>query len=388
MSDHLPSPTAGPAAARSAGAGLSRRNFALGALSLLSTIGLAACGSDDKAAGNSTAPATGTTPASPAPGSAGTSASAAGAASGSAGPSGPAQYPLDSFPVTITHKLGTTTIPAEPKRIVSVGLTEQDFLLALGIVPVADTDWYGGQPNAIWPWAKAALGDSAPPKMLTEADGIQYLEVAKLKPDLILALNSGLDKAAYAQASKIAPTVGPPASAKSNYFDSWALYLQVIGQAVGRSARAAAVEADLRQQFKAAAAANPQFAGKKAIFVQGAVSDGNFYAYEKGLGTEFLTDLGFDIPAELNEYVPAEGGQALVPAERIEVFNSADYLIWATESDADETALKALPGFSDLKAVKAGNSVYTGDVLSGAIYFSTPLSLPYVLEKLVPLLNA
>lgn len=363
--------------------GLSRRAFALGSLSLLAGVGLTACGET----GTTATSDTGTPPATTAPATGTTASAAPSAAPGSAAPASSAAPAADTFPVTITHKLGTTTIPAEPKRIVSVGLTEQDFLLALGIVPVADTDWYGGQPNAIWPWAKPALGDAAPPQMLTDADGIQYLEIAKLKPDLILGLNAGMDEKSYAQATKIAPTIGAPASGKQEYFDAWPLYLQVIGQAVGKSAQAAELTTQLQQRFKDAAAANPEFAGKKAIFIQGAVSDGNFYAYEKGLGTEFLTDLGFDIPAELDQYVPAEGGQALVPAERIDVFDSADYLIWATESDEDEAALKALPGFSDLKAVKAGKSVYTGAILSGAIYFSTPLSLPYVLDHLIPLLK-
>jgi iron complex transport system substrate-binding protein len=367
---------------RPPGPTLSRRSFALGSLSLLAAAGLAACGSGDKtAAGGDTS-----RPASTGDAGSGTASSGAtGSVTHSVSSPPPA---VDTFPMTIEHKLGSTTIPAEPKNIVSVGLTEQDFLLALGIVPVADTDWYGGQPNAIWPWAKKALGTAAPPTMLTDADGIQYLEIAKLKPDLILGLNAGLDQKAYQQAAKIAPTIASPAGGTTDYFDAWPLYLEVIGRAVGRSAQAAQIEADLHKRFADAAAANPHFAGKKAIFIQGAVSDGNFYAYEKGLGTEFLTDLGFDIPAELDEYVPAEGGQALVPAERIDVFNSADYLIWATESDADEAALKALPGFADLTAVKADRSVYTGDILSGAIYFSSVLSLPYVLDHLVPLLNA
>jgi iron complex transport system substrate-binding protein len=39
----------------------------------------------------------------------------------------------DAFPVTIEHKYGSTEITARPERIVTVGLTEQDALLALGI---------------------------------------------------------------------------------------------------------------------------------------------------------------------------------------------------------------------------------------------------------------
>ena len=60
-------------------------------------------------------------------------------------------------PVTIEHKYGSTTVSEAPTRVVTVGLVEQDALLALGVVPVGTTEWYGEQPGALWPWAQAEL---------------------------------------------------------------------------------------------------------------------------------------------------------------------------------------------------------------------------------------
>src|SRR5687768_7469820 len=68
--------------------------------------------------------------------------------------------PSDTFPVTVEHQFGETTIDAEPQRVVVVGLTEQDILLELGVTPVATTEWYGEQPYAVWPWAADLLGDA------------------------------------------------------------------------------------------------------------------------------------------------------------------------------------------------------------------------------------
>ena len=51
------------------------------------------------------------------------------------------------------------------------GLREQDALLALGIVPVATTEWYGKHPGAIFPWAEEALGDAPKPEVLDFTDG-------------------------------------------------------------------------------------------------------------------------------------------------------------------------------------------------------------------------
>src|SRR5262245_5354376 len=56
---------------------------------------------------------------------------------------------VGTFPVTITHKYGQTTIDATPARVISVGFVDQDTILALGVTPVAVRDWYGDQPYAV-----------------------------------------------------------------------------------------------------------------------------------------------------------------------------------------------------------------------------------------------
>ena len=153
---------------------------------------------------------------------------------------------------------------------------------------------------------------------------------------------------------------------------------------ISRNGRASASAAPSRTASPAAAA-NPGFAGKKAIFLQNAVYDGNLIAYQKGLSTEFLTDLGFAIPAEIDPFVK-EGEQAYIPVEKISVLNAADVLVWGTEKDSDRVALEKVPGFASLTAVQAGRSVYTSGELAGAIYFASPLSLPFVVDQLVPML--
>jgi iron complex transport system substrate-binding protein len=54
----------------------------------------------------------------------------------------------DAFPVTIEHALGETTIEAEPTRVATLGWTDQDHVLALGVVPVGATKiTWGGNDN-------------------------------------------------------------------------------------------------------------------------------------------------------------------------------------------------------------------------------------------------
>ena len=66
----------------------------------------------------------------------------------------------------------------------------------------------------------------------------------------------------------------------------------------------------------------------------------------------------------------------------------ADVIVFATETPADLTALKKVPTFERLRAVAENRAVYTDGTLAGALYFISPLSLPYALERLTPQLAA
>src|ERR1700732_709492 len=134
-------------------------------------------------------------------------------------------------PLTITHAFGETTIPEPPKRVVSAGFTGQDDLLALGIVPVAVTNWFGDQPFGVWPWAQPKLGN-AKPVVLNLDNGIQVEKIADLKPDLIVATDAGVDADTYHKLSAIAPTV--PQSDSYAFFEPWKDQATAVGQAVFR----------------------------------------------------------------------------------------------------------------------------------------------------------
>ena len=112
-----------------------------------------------------------------------------------------------AFPAQVEHKFGTTTVPSKPERIVVVGLTEQDTVLALGDKPIATTEWYGEQPYAVWPWAREAARRRQADRALERADGLQFERIAALRPDLIIGVNAGLTKKDYEKLSRLAPTI-------------------------------------------------------------------------------------------------------------------------------------------------------------------------------------
>ena len=273
--------------------------------------------------------------------------------------------PSDTFPVTVEHQFGETTVDAEPQRVVVVGLTEQDILLELGVTPVATTEWYGEQPYAVWPWAVDLLGDAEPE---------------------VLATTDGLEQETYDKLAEIAPTVASVEGSEP-YFSSWQEQTRVVAAAVGRSAEGEDLIDGVETAYAEAAAAHPEFAGLTATFSQGAAWEGNLWVYPEGLNTDFLTDLGFTITPGLEEHAPEEGVQAQISAENTGLLE-ADVVVFATEEPDAIDGLLDFGTLSTLPAVKENRAIYTDGELAGAIYFLTPLSQKHVLEELLPRLES
>jgi iron complex transport system substrate-binding protein len=97
--------------------------------------------------------------------------------------------------------------------------------------------------------------------------------------------------------------------------------------------------------------------------------------------------LGFEINPKLAPLVEERGVQVGISEERLDVIDS-DVIVFATEKRSDLSAFEKVPTFEKLSAVAENRAVYTDATLAGALYFISPLSLPYVLEHLTPQLEA
>ena len=309
----------------------------------------------------------------------------AGCGNGDDAPERSSASPDASFPAKVEHQFGITTVPAKPKRIVVVGVTEQDTVLALGYKPIATTEWYGDQPDAVWPWAQDELGD-AKPTVLDVSDGFQFERIAGLRPDLIIGVNAGMDRTDYKKLSRLAPTIAAPKDSTAS-FSPWDQQVALIAAALGKPEEGRALVERIESDYAKAAKAHPEFAGKTVTFSQNAFYNGLLYVYPAGLNTEFLTLLGFEINPKLTRLVKKRGEQVTISGEQLPVID-ADVILFATEKPADIPALKKVPTFNRLPAVAEHRAVYTDGILTGAIYFISPLSLPYVLERLTPQLKA
>ena len=143
---------------------------------------------------------------------------------------------------------------SSPARVATLGWSDQDFALALGVAPVGAVKiTWGGNEKASTPWydAKLAELDAHEPTRYDDADGAPVEEIAKLTPDLILATNSGLTQDEYTKLSKIAPVVAFPGEA---WGTPWQTSLDLVGRALGKEREATQVRKETEASIAAAAA--------------------------------------------------------------------------------------------------------------------------------------
>lgn len=293
----------------------------------------------------------------------------------------PAPQPAAS---TVQHKYGTTEVPAEPARIVTVGLTDQDAALALGVKPVGTIDWYGGYPNGVWPWQQEEFGAELP-TVVGDASTIDFEAVAALQPDLILGVYSGLTQADYDKLAQIAPTVAQPVGFE-DYLAPWQDQTRLIGQALGQAEQADALIAGVEAKFEEAIAAHPEFAGK-TVAATAFNEPGSYGIYgADDAKNRFFTSLGFIVPEPIKE-LTASGGYGSISAERFDLLD-VDLLVWFTSTTPELIPeLEASPVYQQLGAHREGRDIFLGPqdkVLNGAISWSTVLSLPIAIDEMVP----
>lgn len=292
------------------------------------------------------------------------------------------------FPVTIEHKYGETTITEAPERVISLGFTDQDPLLALGVIPVAVRYWYGDEPNAIFPWALDEA-DGAEPEVLNMTYGtLNYEAILALQPDLIIAVSAGITEEEYELLSQIAPTI-PQTDEYINFGMPWQETTRMIGAAVGKSDEAEALIERIEGLFAEAREANPHFEGQTVAvaYQNGATNTYGYYTDQDSRG-RFFTDLGFVVPEALIENA-GDLFYADLSSERIDLLDQDLLVFLALQfSAAGREGIESDPLISRLDAMREGRVVFVPMEYDDALGFSTVLSLEYALEGILPELEA
>ena len=292
----------------------------------------------------------------------------------------------DAFPVTVEHALGSTEITEEPKRVVTLGWSDQDVALALGVVPVgAVAITWGGNDQKSTPWFDEALEKlgGEQPARYSDADGAPVAEIAELQPDLILATSSGITAAEYDKLSKLAPVVAYP---DAPWTTSWEDSLELVGQALGRNDRAEQLEDQVEDQLDQAEDDHPELEDKTFVFAYLSTADTSkvdFYTPADNR-PRLLEEVGM-VNAPAIEKLSRKGAfYATVSAERAASLES-DVLVTYGEKPSDLTTFRDDPLLGRIPALASGH-VYLSTDQTDALGMSapSPLSIPYALERFIP----
>lgn len=116
-----------------------------------------------------------------------------------------------------------------------------------------------------------------------------------------------------------------------------------------------------------------------------------YYAYgPQDPRGRFLTDLGFEVPAAIGELSGEEFGTS-ISRERLDLLDT-DVLVWLADTETARDEINADPLYSGFEVRTQGRDVFLTETDPGEVYgatsFQTVLSLPFLLDELVPQLAA
>lgn len=285
------------------------------------------------------------------------------------------------FPLTLTHRLGEAVIPAQPVRVIALGVPDVDVAAALGVAPIAAT----ASPYASdgrWPWTPQTPGT----EMLPGLGGSYDLErIAALAPDLILAHSTAGIDPIYPQLSAIAPTVVEQAGLLQ---DGWRAETLAIGTALGKRSEAEELVATTEQRI--AGAARPGEAGYAIGWVNQPGSVAVMGSPDDTTAALF-GELGLRLPQSIVDLPRRAGsgsgaGAASLSFEQLGALDT-DLLLVAASSPELASALEQSPLFAQLGVVQEGRYQLISLETVSALRVPTAANIPWLLDRLQPVLG-
>ncbi|BBH71097.1 ABC transporter substrate-binding protein [Actinoplanes sp. OR16] len=285
--------------------------------------------------------------------------------------------PAGAYPVSVTHKLGTTTVEKAPERVVALSDADVDAAVLLGVQPVGvyQTVAEGG----INPWTKPKL--TTEPKQLVQGEnGVDPEEVAALNPDLVLAGGDYYIDNEYKALSPLVPTT---AYETGPFEDPWQTTLRQAAKLLGKTGQGEQIITDVQAKVDGVTTQYPDLAGKTFTISQ---------VYEAGtigvlrsdadVTVKAFNDLGMKL-APAVAALPGDDFAVTLSLEKIATIDADVVLIYYTEPQL-KAALEANTLFTNLPAVKRGSYIALESDAFMALRNPSPLSVPYFIDTTVP----
>lgn len=298
-----------------------------------------------------------------------------------------------TFPMTIRHAYGRTTIRKKPKRVATVGWQSQDIPLALGVVPVGmpgNVSKLEKENGGVTPWVKDKFALLRERTDAIYSDGAPYQEIKAVKPDVILAVTPGLKSEQYFRLSSIAPVIVYSRSNREIPIDC---SIRMTARVLDMSKQGENLINNLHSLLSQTLTKHPGLMGKKILFK---VSDINFDTItlysDKSLRMRLFAELGLPVPLIVRKYsTTVYDFTPVVKPEDIKYLSDVDLMISYGPTENDPAAVAALQNsstYGQIPAVKKGRVAVLGDKTPLSDLSSpTPLSIPWGIDRYFDLLE-
>lgn len=311
-----------------------------------------------------------------------------------AGCGGPAAAPAPApagtgdgtFPVTLTHAFGETTVPAPPTRVVALGANDLAVAQTLGAPVVgAVRNPAGSTPHLPYLAPLPAEVLSIPAEQTT----VDPEQIAAFRPDLILATSAYqiADRATYDRLARIAPTVVYPRTLYGSPMQDDA---RLIGRALGREAEVEELIGAADRRVAEVRDRLPGLVGKTYLYGQARGEVLPMVVGEQNLSTVFMRSLGLQVPESFRS---APASDALAPGtvgvsyEEVSRLSEADLLLMTFAAAGDRATFEGNELVRRVRAV--GDGTYTALTLDQAVALQAPnvVSTGWLIDQLRPSLE-
>ncbi|MER8223733.1 iron-siderophore ABC transporter substrate-binding protein [Streptomyces sp. NPDC094143] len=288
-----------------------------------------------------------------------------------------------AFPVTVKHKFGSTRIAKEPERIVVVGdggTDDVDALYALGVTPIAvSKDAFAA--DGVHPWLKDRV-DTKKTKLLNTMNGVDFEEVAALRPDLILATSDfTLDKN-YEKLSAVAPTIGYETAWGKQ---TWQEHVRVVAKAVGRQEQADKAVEETEDSIAEVKAEHPGLAGRTySLSIGNTPAKIYTIASEDDFAAKLMSEVGLSLTPSVKNIKTVSGSPTgELSFEQLDKLD-ADLVVIAFTTPELRKAFESSALVKNMSAVKKDRYVVTDVATISQLRSPSVLGIPWALDNLEP----
>ncbi|CCW31704.1 iron-siderophore ABC transporter substrate-binding protein [Xenorhabdus nematophila] len=297
---------------------------------------------------------------------------------------------MTGYPKIITTELGTAVINQPPQRIVALGTGTEDILLDLGIIPVGiESHRWGGDAEGYLPWFREEIERRGAklPAIIEMYPELDVEKIINLKPDLILATQSGITRENYNHLSHFVPVVAYP---EKPWQTTPRQQIALAAQALDKAEQGKKLIAELDNLLTQTGSTIPHIARYHFAYIKAGTTGNTLSLYVKNdPRVDTLTHLGLSLLPIAGSLTAPFGNFAVnIGLENAELLNGADILVTWYSNEQERRETESQPLFQSIRAVRQGGYIPLIDqsvVMS--MSYGSPLSLRWGLPKFIPLLK-